>query len=165
MPGRQRPEARGSAPRSGFGPVSHSSSANKIVQPNRTTRAEIEQGLAEVRKAWQRYQATKGRDAVYIYLEAVFALVRRWQRHNSSLRNSRVALRFHPNAAQMKREPFAIVIFCTSDPQIADAKTRSKWSRVLRYARKIKPANRCLTDFIKSQGGINACVRKFAQIG
>ena len=36
----------------------------------------------------------------------------------------------------MKPEPFGIVIFCTSDPEVADAKTRSKWSRVLRYATK-----------------------------
>jgi len=43
---------------------------------------------------------------------------------------------------------------------IADAKTRSKWSRVLRYARKAKPADQRLTDFIKSQGGLNACARR-----
>jgi hypothetical protein len=135
------------------------------VQPNPTTRAEIEQELAEVRKAWQRYQATNGRGAVYIYLEAVFALVRKWQRSNCALKNSRAVLRLQRDAPQLKAEPFGIVIFCTGDPEVMDAKTRSKWSRVLRYARKIKPANRCLTDFVKSQGGINACVRKFARIG
>ena len=30
----------------------------------------------------------------------------------------------------MKPETFAIVIFCTSDPAVANAKTRSKWARV-----------------------------------
>ena len=61
----------------------------------------------------------------------------------------------------MKPEPFGIVIFCTADPKIADAKTRSKWSRVLRYAaRKAKPAGQRLTDFIKSNGGINECARQ-----
>jgi hypothetical protein len=38
---------------------------------------------------------------------------------------------------------------------VADAKTRSKWSRVLRFARSVKPANQSLTDFIKSNGGLN----------
>jgi hypothetical protein len=99
---------------------------------------------------------------VYFYLEAVFALVRRWQRHKCSLKNSRAALRLQPKAPKMKLEPFAIVIFCTCDPRIADPKTRSKWSRGLRFARKMKPAGQTLTDFIKSNGGINACARLFA---
>jgi hypothetical protein len=60
-------------------------------------------------------------------------------------------------------EPFGIVIFCTADREIADAKTRSKWSRVLRYALKAKPIGQSLTEFIKSNGGINECARKFAQ--
>ena len=55
------------------------------------------------------------------------------------------------------------MIFCTSDPEIADAKTRSKWSRVLRYARKAKPGSQRLTEFIKSNGGLNECARKFAR--
>ena len=55
----------------------------------------------------------------------------------------------------MKPEPFGIVIFCSSDPNVADAKTRSKWSRVLRYARKTKPTGQRLADFIKSNGGLN----------
>jgi hypothetical protein len=63
----------------------------------------------------------------------------------------------------MKPEPFGIVIFCTVDPEVADAKTRSKWSRVLRYARKAKPASQRLTDFIKSNGGLNECARRFAR--
>jgi hypothetical protein len=41
---------------------------------------------------------------------------------------------------------------------------RSKWSRVLRYARKAKPAGQRLIDFIKSKGGLNECARKFARI-
>jgi hypothetical protein len=64
---------------------------------------------------------------------------------------------------QMKPEPFAIVIFCTSDPEVADAKTRSKWSRVLCYARKAQPVGQSLTEFIKSNGGINECAGWFAR--
>ena len=63
----------------------------------------------------------------------------------------------------MKPEPFGIVIFCTADREIADAKTRSKWSRVLRYARKAKAVEQSLTEFIKSNGGINECARRFAR--
>ena len=57
-----------------------------------------------------------------------------------------------------------MVIFCTSDSKFLDAKTRSKWSRVLRYAARAKPAGQRLTDFVKSKGGINECARKCARI-
>ncbi len=39
----------------------------------------------------------------------------------------------------------AILIFWTSDPKIADAKTRSKWSRVLLYAARAQPPGQRLT--------------------
>jgi hypothetical protein len=119
--------------------------------------------LAGVRNAWQRYRSTNGRDAVYFYLEAVFAVVTRWQQLNCAMKNSRAALRLQHDAPKMKPEPFGIVIFCTAGLEVADAKTRSKFSRALRFARKAKPASQTLTDFIKSNGGINACADRFAR--
>jgi len=81
------------------------------------------------------------RDAVYMYLEMVFAVVRRWQRLECSKKNSRAILRLRNGARRMRIEPFSILIFCTADPKVADAKTRSKWSRALRFARKAKPGD------------------------
>ena len=127
------------------------------------TSSEIDVELAAARSAWARYQSTSGRDAVYIYLEAVFVLVTRWQQLKYSLKNSQVALGLQADAPRMRPEPFGIVIFCTADLEVADAKSRSKWSRALRYARKAKPGNIRLTEFIKSNGGINACARMFAR--
>jgi hypothetical protein len=134
-----------------------------ILKPTPNPVSSLEADLAEVRNAWARYRSTNSRDAVYIYLEAVFALVTRWRRLNCTVKKSRTALRLQHDAPQMKPEPFGIVIFCTSDPEIVDAKTRSKWSRVLRYAKKAKLAGQSLTDFIKSKGGLNECARKFAR--
>ena len=125
--------------------------------------ASSETELVRVKSAWARYRSTNSRDAVYGYLESVFALVTRSQRLNYAVKNSRAALRLQHDAPQMKPEPFAIVIFCTSDPEIAHAKTRSKWSRLLRYARNAKPDGQSLTDFIRWQGGLNECARKFAR--
>ena len=161
---RQIREPRNLAPGRQLSPSSLSPGHKKVMQPSPTLRAQIERELAEVRAAWQRYRSTHDRNAVYFYLEAVFALVRRWERQQCALKNSRAALRLKPRAPKMKPEAFARVIFCTCDPDVADAKTRSKWSRVLRFARNAKPANQRLTDFIKSNGGINACAARFAQI-
>jgi len=146
------------------GPFIRYQAAKKpIAKPTFNPIKDIEAELAEVRKAWARYQSTNGRDVVYFFLAAVFAVVTRWQHFNCALKKSRAALRLQADAPQMKPDPFGIVIFCTADLDIADAKTRSKWSRVLRYARKTKPGNRRLTDFIKSTGGLNECARQFAR--
>ena len=134
-----------------------------IAKPASKASADIEVELAAVKRALGKYRSTKGRDAVYIYLEAVFDVVRRWQRLKCSLKNSQVALGLQADAPRMRPEPFGIVIFCTADLEVADAKSRSKWSRALRYARKAKPSNQRLTEFINSNGGINACARMFAR--
>ena len=123
----------------------------------------VEADLAKVVEVWTRYRSTNGRDAVYMYLEMVFAVVRRWQRLERSKKNSRAILRLRNAARRMRIEPFSILIFCTADPKVADAKTRSKWSRVLQFARIANPANQPLTAFIKSNGGINACAGMFAR--
>jgi hypothetical protein len=136
-----------------------------ISTPTLNSVSSVEAELAEVRNAWATYRSTNGRDAIYIYLTAVFRLVMRWRRLNCAVKNSRAALRLRSHPPQMKPEPFAIVIFCTSDSNIADAKTRSKWSRVLRYTARAKPAGQRLTDFVKSNGGLNECASKFARIG
>ncbi len=134
-----------------------------ISRPTPSWSADIDIELAEITRAWRIYRTTNGRDAVYIFLSRVFAVVTRWQRLNCAVKNSRAVLRRQLDAPQMKPEPFGIVIYCTSDPEIVDAKTRSKWSRVLRYARKTKPGNQRLTDFIKSKGGLNECAARFAR--
>jgi hypothetical protein len=110
----------------------------------------VEADLAKVVEVWARYRSTNGRDAVYMYLEMVFAVVRRWQRLERSKKNSRAILRLRNGARRMRIEPFSILIFCTADPKVTDAKTRSKWSRALRYARIAKPGDQPLTAFIKS---------------
>jgi hypothetical protein len=146
------------------GPLSSHPYARKLIaQPSLTTKSGLEIELAEMDRAWRKYQSINDRDAVYIYLASVFDIVMRWRRLNCALNKSRAALRLRPNPPQMKPEPFGIMIFCTSDSNIADAKTRSKWSRVLRYAARAKPASERLTAFVKSNGSINECARRFAR--
>jgi len=146
------------------GPVNRHSLAQRTISvPTSNLLPSIEAELAKVRSAWARYRSTNGRDAIYIYLTAVSRVVTRWQRLNCAVKNSRAALRLQHDAPQMKLEAFGIVIFCTSDPEIADARTRSKWSRVLRYALKAKPIGQGLTEFIKSKAGLNECARRSAR--
>ena len=145
-------------------PVNRCPAVNEqLSRPTLNPISSIEAELAEIKRAWRIYQSTNSRDAVYIYLASVFGIVMRWRRLNCALKKSRTALRFQHDAPQMKPEPFAIMILCTSDSNVADAKTRSKWARVCRYARKTKPRQVRLIDFVKSQGGLNECARRFAR--
>jgi hypothetical protein len=59
--------------------------------------------------------------------------------------------------------PFAAVIRCTADATKADKRTRSKWSRAMRYAAMYKADSEPLDQFIRRKGGINACAARFAQ--
>ena len=118
----------------------------------------VDDELAVARSAWSEYQSTRQRDAVYTYLSAVFEIVARWKKqHRAKARSHQALAATKEPGAIRTRAPFAVVIFCTSDPCKADAKTRSKWSRALRYAERFKPESQGLARFIKSKGGtINA---------
>jgi hypothetical protein len=48
-------------------------------------------------------------------------------------------------------------------PAKADKRTRSKWSRALRYAVAHKPVSEALDQFIRRMGGINACAARFSR--
>jgi hypothetical protein len=59
--------------------------------------------------------------------------------------------------------PFAAVILATADREKVDKRTRSKWSRVLRYAMEYKPSSEPLVAFIRRKGGINKCAARFTR--
>jgi hypothetical protein len=123
----------------------------------------VEDELLQARIAWKKYQSTRKRDAVYGYLGAVFKIVRRWRKESRAKASSHQALRATGRASRIRNlEPFGVVIFCTSDPRIVDAKTRSKWSRVLRYAERFKPDTLSLAQFIQSNRGINECAAQWS---
>lgn len=124
----------------------------------------IEQELKTARTAWTGYQSTRQRDAVYPYLSAVFEIVTRWKKQHRAKTSSQQALIAASKSSGIKIDgPFAVVIFCTSDAGKLDAKTRSKWSRALRYAERFKPATQDLAEFIKTKGGINECADQFSR--
>src|SRR5262249_48117605 len=60
-------------------------------------------------------------------------------------------------------DPFATVIRCTADPAKADKRTRSKWSRVLRFAERFKDLDEPLGQFVQRKGGINRCAESFSR--
>ena len=91
-------------------------------------------------------------------LTAVYEIVARWKKQRRAKARSQQALAATKEPGAIRtREPFAVVIFCTSDPCKVDSKTRSKWSRALQHAERLEPDNQSLTQFIKNKGGIDEC--------
>jgi hypothetical protein len=127
-----------------------------------TTQA-LREDLRRVRNAWEDCQAKRDRDAIYSYLTAVFNLVAWWAAENCVLERARKALRLHCLEPSDHDEPFAAIIRCTSDPGKVDKRTRSKWSRVMRYAAEYKTNVEPLATFIRRKGGINACAGRFTR--
>jgi hypothetical protein len=123
----------------------------------------LKQDLIRVQNAWDESQARRERDAIYSYLTAVFELVAWWMAENCALERGQKALRLQHITPFDQEEPFAAIIRCTSDPSKVDKRTRSKWSRALRYALAYKLTSEPLDQFIKRKGGINECAVKFAR--
>jgi hypothetical protein len=124
----------------------------------------LRQDLARVRAAWDECQGKRERDAIYSYLTAVFDLVAWWAAENCALARARKALRLQNIWPSDHDEPFAAIIRCTADPEKVDRRTRSKWSRALRYAMEYKPVGEPLAAFVRRKGGINKCAQRFPNV-
>jgi hypothetical protein len=125
--------------------------------------AALRQDLHRVRNVWLKCQARRGRNAIYTYLNAVYSLVAWWAAEGREIDRARRALclmRLDPAAC---RDPFAAIILCIADQAKADKRTRSKWSRVLRYAAVYKSDSEPLGTFIRRKGGINECAARFTR--
>jgi hypothetical protein len=122
----------------------------------------LKQDLLRVQNAWDESQASRERDAIYTYLTAVFELVAWWSAENRALQCAQKALQLRRIIPSDHEEPFAAIIRCTADPAKVDKRTRSKWSRALRWALEQKISSEPLVRFIKRKGGINECAAKFA---
>ena len=123
----------------------------------------LKQDLLRLRNAWEDCQSSRKRDAIYSYLTAVFNLVGWWTAEKRAIERAHKALRLHNITPFEQEEPFAAVIRCTSDPCKVDKRTRSKWSRALRYALSRKPIDESLDQFIQRKGGINKCAARLTQ--
>jgi hypothetical protein len=128
---------------------------------SQTPKARLRRWLEKVRGAWEDFQSSRSRDAVYGYLEAVFAIVAHFRVRRRAKRLLQDAFKFADLPCDKRAHPFAAIIRCTSDRHV-DSKTVSKWSRALRFAAAAKKSRRSLKQFMKKMGGINACAARYA---
>jgi hypothetical protein len=120
----------------------------------------LKQDLLRAQSAWEDAQGSRDRDAIYTYLTAAFDVVAWWMAEGRALERAQKALRLRHIIPSDHDEPFAAIIRCTADPAKVDKRTRSKWSRALRYALEQKIPSEPLVRFIKRNGGINQCATR-----
>ena len=87
----------------------------------------------------------------------------RWAAEGREVDRTRRALRLQRLEVSDREDPFAAIIRCTADAAKADKRTRSKWSRLMRYAAAYKPVSEPLDQFIRRKGGINAWAGRFSR--
>jgi hypothetical protein len=124
----------------------------------------MRQDLDRVRHTWSKCQRCRRRDAIYGYLTAVFNLVTWWAAEGRAAERARRALRSRLLDVPEREDPFAAIIRCTADPAKVDKRTRSKWSRVMRYAAAIKDQAEPFQPFVTRRGGINSCASRYARL-
>jgi hypothetical protein len=129
---------------------------------NKTPKARLRRRLEKIRDAWDEFQASRARDAVYGYLDAVFAIVYHYRTRRRTKKLLRHAFKFANLPFDRNADPFTAVIRCTCDDEI-DSKTISKWSRALRYVAHCKKPQTRLKTFMKEAGGVNACANLYAR--
>jgi hypothetical protein len=114
--------------------------------------------LEKLRVVWRQVQHTRQRDAVYEFLEAAYGVVSRFNRAGDGRKLLR---KLHRLDHRLKRiqEPYAAAIHFSTDYSV-DNRTRSKWSRLMRFADQTKKRTDLLEDFIRRNGGINACASR-----
>ncbi len=127
------------------------------------TKEALERDLNRVHQAWDDCQTDRRRDAIYGYLKAVYDLANWWSAEGAEVHRMRQALRLKGLVLGRPEDVYAAIIRCTADPARADRRTRSKWSRVLRYVKMEKDDKEPLADFVKRKGGINECNARYGR--
>ena len=123
----------------------------------------LKANLLRLQNEWEKVQASRDRGAIYGYLSAIFELVEWWDQEGEAVNRAHRALHLRGHKSVREPEPFAAVILCTADHAKVDERTRSKWSRVLRYVAEYKDLDEPLRDFIVRRGGINECAARFSR--
>ena len=163
----ERAEPNGSA---GNSPVSPSLLPRPIVPPmptpqgsgDRKQNTSVKHRLSVVAEAWDDFQTSRRRDAVYGFLSAVFTLVQRHTKRGRTRRLRRELSSIMGTKVEPATDPFTLVIRAVADADGIDRKTVSKWSRALRYVAKVKPVGMSVRAFMQLRGGVNGCAEQYA---
>jgi hypothetical protein len=125
------------------------------------SQASLRQDMSRLSTAWQKCQTIRQRDGIYEFLQATYDVLNVWFVEGQAEHRARVALRDVDYRAMPRDDPYAIILRCVTN---ADRRTRSKWSRILRYIHRYKADDESLAAFVRRKGGINECAARYARL-
>jgi hypothetical protein len=100
--------------------------------------------LRILRRAWEQYRSSRAREAVYGFLDPLYATAKRWREHS--------------DVWTAEKDCFRELLERVAGSDL-DRKTRSKWVAALRFVERMS-AKLSAGQTIRKNGGINACARK-----
>jgi hypothetical protein len=119
--------------------------------------------LEVVAHAWDEFQSSSSRDAIYPFLQRVYSLVERYERRGRAKRLMREILKQTGLRADADTNIYALIIRVAAGSDDVDRKQTSKLSRVLRFAAEFKPERVSLRAFIGVRGGLNEVAGLYAR--
>ena len=122
---------------------------------------QLRKTIDDLRELERKCFAARSRFAFYDYLAAVFELYVQLRRRNQAKPSARRIAKLFELCKQGRSHPISVIIDATST---TDLKTRSRWSRALRYAWRERRTWKDLGSFLRENGGPAGCARHFAAI-
>jgi hypothetical protein len=122
---------------------------------------QLRKTIEDLRGLERKCFASRSRFAFYDYLAAVFELYVQLRRRNQAKPSARRIAKLFGLRNQKHSHCITTIIDATS---AADIKTKSRWSRALRYAWRERNTWADLTSFLRENGGPAGCARQFAAI-
>ena len=117
--------------------------------------------IEDLRELERKCFASRSRFAFYEYLAAVFELYVRLRRRNQAKPSAQRIAKLLGLRTGKRVHPIRVIIDATST---ADIKTRSRWTRALKYAWHERKASKDLRTFLRENGGPAGCADQFAAI-
>jgi hypothetical protein len=122
---------------------------------------QLRQTIDDLKGLERRCFASRSRFAFYDYLAAVLEVYVQLRRTKQAKKAATRIAKLFQLRNQKCTHPIRVIIDATST---ADLKTRSRWSRALRYAWRERRAWTDLTSFLRKNGGPAGCAEQFAAI-
>jgi hypothetical protein len=126
-----------------------------------TTDRQLRQKIDGLRRLERKCFASRSRFAFYGYLVAVFELYVQLRRTKRTQHASSWIAKSFRLRRQKPAHPIRVIIDATST---TDDKTKSRWTRALRYAWRERRTWTDLKSFLRRNGGPAGCAEQFAAI-
>ena len=122
---------------------------------------QLRKTIEDLRELERKCFASRSRFAFYGYLAAVFELYVQLRRRNQAKPSARRIANLFGLRKPNRTHPIRTIIDATST---ADIKTKSRWTRALRYAWRERTTWKNLKSFLRENGGPAGCADQFAAI-